>query len=251
MTYLASRDFLTEVRLGNITGAWAVNKFGRTPSAPNGSWGLVSELGGTGPVRLSAHSTVKIKSGGDAADTAAGTGARSVTVQGIDSTQAEVSETITTAGASESSATTASFWRVHRAWVETAGTGYTNAADIVIETSGSTDDLITVSAGEGQSQHACFTIPAGKQGLLTSLEVAVDGTKSADIRLMSQLEATTTAAPFKAKRLKHYLDGVSGTIQVENVDLLLPALADVWIEANGGGSGVEVSASFEILIFDA
>ena len=68
------RDFLTEVHRGNITGLSCVHKFGANHSVPNGSFAFVTTLGQTAHA-LSAHTTVRIKAGGNVADTSAGAGA--------------------------------------------------------------------------------------------------------------------------------------------------------------------------------
>ena len=252
MSYIGSKDFLIEVQKGNVAGHSMVHKFGRNDELPNGSWEVINLLGSTWPI-LSAATTVRIKAGGNAADTAAGAGAREVTVQGIDSNGDETSETIATAGASASSATTASFWRIHRAWVSSVGTyGSANTAAVTIENSGGGTDLIQIAADEGQTQFAGFTIPSGKTGYLISLHLTVDASKAADFRVFTLNDITDTTAPMASKRLKLYFDGVLGELRYvpKGPELSLSALTDIWIEASGGGAGTEVSADFELLLVD-
>ncbi|GAG84533.1 unnamed protein product, partial [marine sediment metagenome] len=139
---------------------------------------------------------MRVKAGGNAADDTAGNGAREVTIQGIDSNFAELSEAVATAGASASAATSATFWRVHRAWVSASGT-YTaaNTANIVIEDSGSGADFLTITAEEGQSQIAGFTIPAGKTGYLVSVHVTVSAgnLKTSNVKCIVREEIDTVA----------------------------------------------------------
>ena len=92
------KEYFTEIAKGNIAGSSLVHKFGRNDAVPNGSWAFISLTGMTG-FGIVTPVAVRIKSGGNAADTAAGNGVRAVIVQGIDSTGAEVTETIVTAGA--------------------------------------------------------------------------------------------------------------------------------------------------------
>ncbi len=248
----AAHDFLIEVQKGNEPGHSIVSKFGRNDAVPNGSWEFVSLLGLTA-WPLSAHTTVRIKAGGNAADAAAGAAAREVTVEGIDSDFNEVSEAIATAGASASSATTTSFWRVHRAWVSAAGTyGSANTGDIVIENSGGGTDLIKIAAGEGQTQFGGWTVPVGKTAYLLGAEMRVDSNKSANIRLFTRENIDIVSAPVSSKRLRLFFDGVSGEFHYKPVGTgkLFGQKSDIWFEALGDGGIVEVSCDFTLLVVD-
>jgi len=252
MAHFGSQDWWVNVQKGLIPGHSLVHKFGRNDAVPNGSWAFVNLLIFTA-WPLSAATTVRIKAGGNAADTAAGAGAQEVTVQGIDSTLAELSETIATAGASASSATTASFWRVHRAWVSSVGTyGAANTAAITIENSGGGTDLIEIAAGEGQTQFAGWSVPTGKTAYLRSITVTVDAGKAADIRLFTRADYNDAADPMKSKRLRLYFDGVLGVLNYTPASPLggFAALTDIWFEANGSGAQTEVSVDFELLVVD-
>ena len=251
MSYIGAKDFLIEVQKGNVAGHSMVHKFGRNDAVPNGSWAFINLLGFTA-WPLSAATTVRVKAGGDAADTAAGNGAREVTVQGIDDSGDEVSEAIATAGAGASAVTTALFWRIHRAWVSSAGTyGAANTAAITIENGAGGTDLIQIAIEEGQTQFAGFTIPTGKTAYLLSLHLSVDAGKAADFRVFTRDDITDTVAPMKSKRLKLYFDGVLGEVAYvpRGPELSINALADIWVEAQGSAA-TEASADFELLLVD-
>ena len=250
MSYITNKDFLIEVQMGNVPGHSLVHKFGRNDAVPT-SWEFVNLLGFTS-WPLSAATTVRIKAGGDAADDASGAGAREVTVQGIDSTGAEISEAIVTAGVAASSATTALFWRIHRAWVSSAGTyGAANTAAVTIENGSGGTDLIQIGTEEGQTQFAGYTIPAGKTGYLLSAHFSVDAANSANFRVYTRDDITDTTAPMKSKRLHLFFDGVISelTYKPRSPGAPLTALSDFWVEAIGS-IATEVSAEFEILLVD-
>lgn len=252
MTYLGDKDFLAEVAKGNVAGHSLIHKFGRNPAAPNGTWAFVTTLGQTAHA-LSAATTVRIKAGGDAEDAAAGDNAREITVQGIDSNFAEITEAITTAGASASDATTASFWRVHRAWVSSCGTyGAANLDDVVIENSGGGTDIITIAAGEGQTQDAIWTVPLGKTAYMMGVSVTVDAAKPADIRIFTRADIDDTSAPMESKRLKKYFDGIKGHLpyQPRSPELMIAAKSDIWAEALGDGNATAVAVDIELLVVD-
>ena len=251
---LANADPLL-IRRGLITGASLVHKFGRNPAVPNGSW--------EGVLQASAQfywpqvaTAVRIKSGGNVADDGGspqGAGALEVTVQGLNAAGVEVSEAMTTAGAAASTATTTEFFRVYRAWVSAAGT-YTgnNTAAIMIEDAAGANDLLTLAAGEGQTQYCAYTIPAGKVAYLSSVMVQADAAKAADFRLMTRENANNVTAPFSPKRLRFFWDGVLGPSLLKPVTPIIPLAAwtDIWVEARGGGAGTEVSVDFELSVYD-
>lgn len=249
------RDFYTEVQLGNIAGYSITHKFGRNPNVANGVWEVVSLLGSSGIFQLSS-SPVRIKAGGNAADTAAGAGARAITIIGIGETLLESTETIVTSGTGASLPTTNNFWRVYRAYVSDNSAGtymLTNTGDIVIECSDGSDDIIKIAAGEGQSQHGEYSIPNDKTGYLLSVHLTVDSIKPADFRLFVHGNLNNASPPVDPRRLKLYWDGILGHVEgyvPKSPGLLLPSLTDIWIEAKGAGNSTEVSVNFEILLVD-
>src|SRR5210317_1698251 len=140
--------YLTEQNIniarGLVRGTTVIHKFGRNPSVggiPETIW----EQGGV-YTYLTVASTVYVY-GADAQDSAAGTGALTVTVQGLDANYNAIEETLTVDGA----VSTKSFLRVFRAFVASAGSVY----------------------GQGQTNLALYTIPAGKTGYLTNWNVGV------------------------------------------------------------------------------
>lgn len=246
--------FYFAIQAGNVPGYSVVHKFGRNDGVPNGTWEGVLLLSGQFPF-LTTPTTVRVKAGGDANDTAAGTGAQAVTVQGLDETGTAISEDIELAGASASGVTSSTFIRVYRAFIadDRAGTyGGANSGVITIEDGAGTTDLIQIAIGEGQSQFCGFTIPLGKTGYLVSTVVHADGSKAADFRLFTRANILDTTTPYSPARLKLFWDGILGadTTMPATPGLKLPALTDIWIEARGGGAGTEVSADMEIILVD-
>lgn len=166
-------DFALEVARGNVPGASCVLKFGMnedidTGSTPEEIWsygGAYTFPTVAAPVRV--NST-------DAADTSAGTGARTITIQGLDSNYAEVSVDVTMNGTSDVDTTNQTFIRVNRAFVKTAGTSEYNVGDIRIRHQGGGAPIVAeIPATYGQTEMAIYTIPAGKSGYLTSFSGAI------------------------------------------------------------------------------
>jgi hypothetical protein len=95
-------------------------------------------------------------------DAAAGTGARTIRVEGLDSTGKYAQETFTLNGTTP--VVSASTWkRVFRAFGLTAGSGGVNAGAITIKHNVTTANVFTViKAGRNQAALAAFTVPANK-----------------------------------------------------------------------------------------
>jgi hypothetical protein len=252
MTELRKTDFLIEVQKGNIAGHSMVHKFGRNDVVGT-AWEHVSLTPFSTANFLQTPTAMFIKSGGNAADTALGNNAREVIVQGIDSTLAEVTSTIATAGAASTPATSETYWRVHRAWVSAVGTyGAANAGAVVIADATASNTYITIASVEGQTQYAGYTIPTGKTGYLLSVHVTVDATKRTDIRCMTRENMNDVAAPMSSPRIKLYWDGIINDFQYipRGPELSLAAGTDIWFEAKADAGTSEVSVDFELLLVD-
>lgn len=258
MSNILSTDFYTEVRKGNVTGHALVHKFGRNDGV-GATFEGIHLLSGAFNF-LTAASTVRIKAGGNAADTAAGVGAQAITIEGLDNSLNFVSESVATAGGSASSNTSASFWRVFRlyvtpasagAYATSAGTVGANTGIVTVENSAGGTDLITIGAGEGQSQYGAYAVPTGKTAYFLSATMTTDGNKAADFRCYTRENLSDFSTPFEPKRLKVYFDGILGTFSFspKSPGFTVSGGGDIWWEAEAGAS-TEVSIDFELLLVD-
>ena len=196
--------------------------------------------------------TLRIRSGGNANDDATGSGARKITVQGLDANFKLYEEDIITAGTSQSGATTGTFFRVFRAFVSETGTyGGTNAGDITLEYSTSTDEAILISAGVSQSEHAAYTIPAGYQAILRRVDATVESGKPADIAIWVRNNADNTTVPFSASRRLLHAIGIDGSLDRDyRAYPRLPEKTDIWMTSTAGASTVGVVGAFDLVLVD-
>lgn len=195
---------------------------------------------------LTAASAVRIKAGGNANDTAAGTGARSVLIHGLDANFEPITETVVTAGALASDAPSQNFIRVWRAEVATVGTyGGTNTAVIDIETTGGTL-LIEIGGGESHSEFGAFTVPANRTIRLHQVFMFAEATKETTFKMLERKNADIISAPFSPAELEFQAPGVANEA---NLDLRFtkdfPAKCDVWFEAKHASGTGDVSVDFE------
>lgn len=252
----APKSFAVEVAAGRMgSDVSGVQKFGYNADIAS-SYEYVCDAGGTTYAGfLTTADEVRIKVGGNAADTAAGAGAREVTIQGLNASGVLTTEAVATAGASASSKTTAQFIRVFRAWVSASGAyGAANTGLITLETEGGTE-VARISAGVGQSLMAIYTVPAGKVAYVTRFYAAADTARTVDYRLFQRQDADTIAAPFTAPRLLGQWTGRTSPIEVRYEVApggALPAMTDIYVMAKsdvGGTAGV--SAGFDLILENA
>lgn len=259
MTYIPTNDYGTEVALDNITERTVVHKFGRNSAV--GTTYVPVVVGGIYRVpQTTGATTLRIKAG-DANDSSSGSGARTVTIIGIDENGDEQTEVLTTNGTSAGTAGTVTFIRLYRAYVTTSGTYATQsagsqAADIIIENSAGTEDWATLDATDfprGQTEIGVYTIPNGKRGLIDNISVIVDSNKSASVILFQRTSILQTAAPYDAMRVLLEFSGLTGISSV-SPKIPIDSLAsgtDVGFMARVASGTAEVDVDFEIQLIDA
>lgn len=164
----AYEPFELQVSRGQIQGHRNVTVFGFNPDVDTSQvsvWPLPSLI--TFPssaLQMTVSST-------SANDTAAGTGARTVVVQGLDANYNEVTETVTMNGQTAVTMTTAML-RINYAYVATAGSGNSAAGDIYIGTGTVTSGVPAtaydiIKLDYNNTTTGSYTIPAGYTGYVS------------------------------------------------------------------------------------
>ena len=206
-----------DISRGLSSGIATVKKFGRNLAV--GTSFVPITIGGVYQTPQSGSATaLRIKSGGDANDTAAGSGAREVTFEGLDENFAMTSEAVATAGASASSATTTTFTRLYRAYVSDSGTYASSAAGshsagITIENGAGGTDWATIDATQfpkSQSEIGAYSVADGVTAYVFLDDVTIDSGKTAELIFFHRGGADETAAPYTAMRAKSVLTGLEG-----------------------------------------
>ena len=247
---IGNRNWEADAALGLIDGVSVIHKFGSNPVVGTGDeavWsagGLYNWL--TTAATLEAIST-------DANDTAAGSATRTIRLEGIDSTWAAVTEDLTMAGISATSATSASFIRLNRAYQLTNG-AYTarNDGDITIRVSSAGATVGFIATDSGQTEQALYSVPDGKIALVTNFSIVVESNKAVHGHFFFRPGADTVAAPFIGARQIHHISGLTGQY-VRPFDSYQQYVArtDLWWEAHTSTGSSEIDIDFDILLFDA
>ena len=217
-------DLFHSIAEGDVAGHTLIHKFGKSDEITTEYLPLAH--GGLYPTpQISGAVSLRIKAGGDIQDNQAGTGARSVLVEGIGVDGAPLSETLlphATDGTLAGVNGTEVFLRVFRCNVETSGT-YANPTSgshqepITIEDTASAGDWLIIDGAvattnfpRGQSQIAAYTVPLGFTAYVYSYVLTTDGNKPVDFLFFQRCGILETAAPYSPMRVVVEPVGVTG-----------------------------------------
>ena len=188
---------------------------------------------------LTAASTLSVVSS-SANDTAAGTGARTFTLIGLDANYAVIVETVTLNGVTPVT-TTNSFLRLLRGYCATGGTyAGTNQGNITITatTGGSVQGYVII--GHGRLSQGFYTVPAGRRFILKRVIVASESSKPTNFHIYVN-ESTPVVAPYGQKQIGVNYPAISGTFQEDFYhETILPAKTDIWAAATTSTSNTNL-----------
>ena len=190
-----------------------------------------------------------------ASDTSAGSGARSVTVQGLDGSFNELTQDVVLNGTTAVALTT-DMTRINRASVKESGTYATTSAgshagDITIQGSGGGTAWTQLSVTDyprGQSELAAYSVGVGKSAMVRIVTVSVDSSKQASIMFLKREGSNVVSAPFDAARIVFELGGISGESLLTTVAPFGPfeGPCDLFFLAKVASGTAEVNIDFEI-----
>lgn len=164
MTYLTNRDYYLEVSRGKIAGHERKNKAGHnndidTATDPEDMW----DAGGTwvAPTASRVHAIVSTS----LLDTSSGTGARTVTIQGLNGSYVYTTETVSLNGVVPVN-TVNSYTIIDYMFVATAGS--LGEAQGTITATADVDLTVTaqINVGDNQTHMAIYQVPASTKGYL-------------------------------------------------------------------------------------
>lgn len=181
-------------------------------------------------------------------DDAAGSGALTVQIEGLDVNYDPQTEIITMDGRTIVN-TTKRYIRVFSATVLTAGAGGTNAGTIFVyksmETNGTPDDSTkihtTIGIGKSKTLQALFTVPAEKKGTIDTIVLSsVTAAQSVTIELVARTFGSTV---FPVEFSQVF---IGRTETYTDLGLEFGPKTDIEIRATGAVNNNSVSASFVI-----
>ncbi len=179
------QEYFHQIALGNIANNEAVTIVAQN-DAVGTSEETIWEEGGLYTFPSSA-STMTISSS-DANDTSAGTGLRTIDIEGLDTNYLEITETVTLNG--QTGVTTSnSYLRINRLIGATAGSTNSNEGTIYIGTGSITagkpaNVFNLIETGANISHSGVFTVPASKTFYIPSAIISVESGKFVEITLV-------------------------------------------------------------------
>lgn len=169
------------VTLGRVGGHSRMAVYGHraTPVAGDD----VREGGGAYPLQATA-TKLEILSA-SASDAAAGAGARTFTIQGLDTNFNQISETITMNGVTPVQ-TALTYLRVNSLSIASTGTaGTNNVGDVTLRVTGAGATQAIARAGYGFAKQCVFTVPSGFTLLVTDILPECGGVNTATAIVMA------------------------------------------------------------------
>ena len=212
-----------------------INKFGYNTSVGS-SFEPITDLGTNNlPTTAAAVSIVSTS----ANDTSDGTGAQTVEVQGLDADYNLQTSIVTLNGTNAVTTGSDTYIRVLRMRVLTAGTGETNAGPLTASIGGS--NVARISAGNGQTLMAVYTVPAGYHCSLLKLHASISKNQEATVQLRTKAESG-------AWQLKGQFGTFAEAVEYNyEIPLIFDEKTDIEVRAKAGATS-EMGAIFDLIL---
>ncbi len=248
------------ISMGNMAQAHVHHQFGRNINVTT-DYTPVADIGVYRTPQVASATKLRIKAGGNAGDTAAGAGARSVKLWGINASGDEITEILQTAGASASSATDNSFIRLTLAEVYESGTYGTQSTgshlgNITIENQAGNQDWAQIqlnSFPSGSTGIGSITVPRNHVGLLTSIHISPEagGTKTTDLIILKREGILQAAAPYKPIMKIQEMIGIISPVEISfDMPLRFPELTDIGVLAKVSSGTGAISIDMEVIFLE-
>ena len=256
-TTILTQNFLEEIALGNVEGAYIVHKFGANDNV--GTTLTPISLSGNYRTPTSAAALEILSS--NANDNSAGTGARTVRVFGLNSSGDEITEDISLSGTTPV-ALSNSYLRLYRAYVVESGSYATQTTPsqlgtITIRELGAGNTWTTINVisggfGTGQTEIGAYTVPKGYSCWLLRKVMSVNSNKVANLYFFQRQNITDTTAPYSSMRLVEKHIGIANTFELVSRSAVskFPELTDIGFMGNTNTGTAEVSVEFELVCLD-
>lgn len=242
MSYLANSNFFLDVQKGEIPNHFARSVIGQLPfETTDGEiwpsiWDLYYPLTAI-QVEITANSL---------SDNRIGSGARTIQIEGLDSSYNVIYEVITLPGFWNAVTTTNYFLRILKITVLTAGYHGTNWGDILVRTT-INQQLCIMYEESGESLQTHYTIPSNYTGYLYKYYFSI-------------LKASSISAEFKlwltpygqASTLKSIIgsdaDGVNSGEKIFKAPLKIPEKTDIKMTVQSSSNNGDVIGGYDLIL---
>jgi len=246
MTFLTQRDFTWDTSLGIIGSFKSITIRGCNLDIDMGVSEDLTSLGGdyVFPTVARVHDIVS----SDGNDTSAGTGARTVSVKGLDTNKEEIEEIITLNGITNVP-TVNSYLRINSLEVLTAGTSEANEG--IVKATAQTDLTITrqIEINKSIDHYLIFSVPSNKTALIQSVGFSVNKKQSAKVDFTA-----ITITPLGVRRVGTpttlSTDGLTTIGQEFDTPIIAPSGLDLLIRVESDANNTMVSGTITLILVD-
>lgn len=252
-------DWHYRLSSGRINRKQSVFVFGRNTDVGTSLFEPIADAGVFWTPQASSASTLYVQSS-STSDTAAGVGAREITIEGINALGELVSDSVATNGTTASSATSNSYMRVLKASVSKSGTYGTQSVPSHIgtitvrdsATNGTRAQISSTGFPRGASQIGVYTIPVNKRGYIEYLNINVDSNKTANVVMFKRGNILQSTAPYDAIQVVTEFPGVSGGSEFNPSSPInsLTGPCDIGFMGVGITNAAGISVAFELILED-
>lgn len=228
---------------GGVASVSHINKFGFNDQVPT-----TFEVIAVGSANFTYPTTAGVVTvvSTDANDDDGDTGARTVSLEGLDGDYNQITETVTLNGTTNVTSTK-SFLRLFRMKVETAGSS-DGGEGIITATIGGNELGRIDPEFDNQTLQAAYTIPAGKTGYLIRMQTT--STKDNKAAMVGFFTRSSNAdSVFSVKQL---IEVYRNSVVVDfPVPIEIPAKTDVELRGKNLDSGnVSIGGTFDLILVD-
>lgn len=244
---LKTEAFELQVARNLVAGHRIEHIFGYNPDIDSGTEETIWTYGGLYS-HLAEPTILKISSG-SANDAAAGTGARTVYILGINGDGSEVAETVTLNGQTAVN-TTYTYTEIQRIVVMTVGSGGVNAGQIYAGTGTVTLGVPAnvyghITVGDNQSLMGHFTVPAGYTGYMVKGSIS-SGTESGSNYITGRLKVKDASGVVRTAAIVTFSNALAAYDFV--YPIAIPAGSCISATAVTSANNELVSCYFQLLL---
>ena len=218
-----------------------VRKFGRNQAVGTSYVPVVSSGAVAGFLPSAAAATTVVST--DPNDTILGTGARTVVVEGVDSTGEYVTETVDLNGGT-TAALAVEFLFIHRAYVIAAGTSHVNEGIVTINHGATV--IAQIDAGWSQTEIAAFYVNDADCGIeILQIRVNAHGGNATNIDIQFWIKNRATGVETMIGMANVHGTSMPSTAIKPSLSSQIPPGHYFWAEARVGATTADVGCGFD------
>lgn len=239
-------DFYFDVATGDVRSHSSINKFGNNEDIDSAAVEDIWDGGGlwNEPTATQVYTVVSTS----ATDTGAGTGARTLEINGLGSTGLQQSETITLAGATAVTLTN-QYQMIHRMIVRSAGSGGANAGTITANANTDANITAQITITNNQTLMAIYKIPSDSDGCVTNVYGSILRSGGPTTAVDIILYAKPTGEVWQVKHVSGLTTGATSQVNHKyGIPKCFEPLTLLKVSAGSTADNIDGAAGFDLVL---